>query len=233
MATFNQSTLSAAMTAAATQFAITSATNISAPTGGFKQKIYVIDPGSAKGELMQVEAVSGTVVTVTRLDEFKSAHASGSYVLIANVDPTISGFETFDPGPDSSSSHVQPWVNVTTGRQWLYSSVLSRWVAGFNNAIPACVTAAVVSANAAITPSGPLCHITGTSGPITGITRPTGFTGGSITLILDGATSWSAGTSSENIVAASSSVAPSGTVVAGTAYEFIWDENTKLWYVKL
>jgi hypothetical protein len=232
MPSLNNTTLSAAMTSSATQLVVASATYISAPTGGFKQKIYVIDPGSAKGELMTVEAVSGTTVTVSRLDEFKSDHASGSYVLIANVDPTVPGFATMDPTPGSSPTATVPWVNVTTGAQWLYSSVLKRWVPGFNNPNPKAPTVAVASANAPITPSGPLCHISGTTGPITGITRPVGFTGGSLTLIFDGATSWAAGSSSENIVASSAAVAPGGTVVAGTAYEFIWDEGTALWYVK-
>ena len=44
MPSLNNTTLSAAMTSSATQLVVASATYISAPTGGFKQKIYVIDP---------------------------------------------------------------------------------------------------------------------------------------------------------------------------------------------
>ena len=52
-------------------------------------------------------------------------------------------------------------VNVANGRQWLFSTVLNAWVPGWNNDNPKAVTAAVASAAAAITPSGPLFHVTG------------------------------------------------------------------------
>src|SRR5579862_5743141 len=95
-----QTTLSAAITAGQTSFAVASATNLSSPTNNFFQKIYVIDPGSTKGELMTVLAVSGTMVTVSRLDEFKAPHLSGAIVIINPIDTSIAdGFLGKDPSP--------------------------------------------------------------------------------------------------------------------------------------
>ena len=57
MAQITQTTLSAAVTVNQTVFTVASATNLSAPANNFYQKIYVIDPGSCKGELMTVVAL--------------------------------------------------------------------------------------------------------------------------------------------------------------------------------
>ena len=217
-----QTTLSAAITAGQTSFAVASATGISSPTNNQVQKIYVIDPDQTKGELMSVLAVNGTTITVSRLDQFKSAHASGSIVLVAPIDPTLGGFYEFDPSgsPTTNPANYTPWVNVTNGNQWLYSSVTSRWVPGWNN--PSSikgVTALVASAAGAIVPSGPLFHVDGTAA-VTGFTIPVGFSGGSFSVVPDANFTW---TTAGNIGLA-------GTAVTGRVLTFTWDSNSGKFY---
>lgn len=229
--TITQTTLSAAISPNQTTFAVASASNITAPVSNFFQQIYVIGPGQARGELMTVLAVSGTQVTVSRLDEFKAYWPSGSVVLIgpAPVSGGLyfgGGFQTFDPpgasatnnSSSSSAVTISPWVNTTTGMQWLFSTVLNCWVPGWQNPQPAAVTAAVASAAGQVTPSGPLFHITGALA-ITGFLLPTGFTHGSFTVIPDGTFTW---TSANNI-------AISGTAVVNKALTFTWDGTNSLW----
>ena len=221
-----QTTLSAALTSTATTFSVASATYLSAPTNNLYQKIYVIDPGSTKGELMTVTALSGTTVTVSRLDEFKGPHLSGAIVIINPIDTSISdGFLGKDPDPVPALAPVMTWVvNVTNGNQWLYSSVTKSWVPGFNNAsAPVSVTAAVAATAAVLpAPSGPLFHVTASGTPaVTGITMPNGFTSGSITLIPDNAFTWTTG---------DGSIGVGGTAVVAKALTFIYDANAKVWY---
>ena len=217
-----QTTLAAAITASQTTFNLASATGISAPTNNQVQKIYVIDPDTTKGELMSVLSSTGVSVTVSRLDQFKTAHASGSIVLVAPIDPTLGGFYEFDPSgsPTTNPASYTPWVNVTNGNQWLYSSVTSRWVPGWNN--PSSikgVTTLVSSAAGAITPSGPLFHVDGTAA-VTGFTIPVGFSGGSFSVVPDANFTW---TTAGNIGLA-------GTAVTGRVLTFTWDSNSGKFY---
>ena len=222
MPSLNQTTLAAAVSNSSTVIQVASATNIVAPTNGFFQKIYVIDPGQTRGELMTVLAVSGAYVSVSRLDAFKAAHASGAIVLIASVDPTIPGFYEHDPdgAPSTTPYFTTPYVNVTNGYQWLQAANADIWVPGWNNPMPVSApTAAVASAAGAILPSGRLFHVTGTAA-VTGFTIPTGFAGGSFTIIPDGIFTW---TTAGNIGLA-------GTAVVGKALIFQWDENAGKFY---
>jgi hypothetical protein len=223
MANPTQTTLSAAILVNQTTFAVASTSNISAPTNNQFQKIYVLDPGSSRGELMIVTGVpSSGVVTVSRLDEFKAPHVSGAIVIIQAIDVTLEPvFVERDPPAFPITTPTQTMVlNVTNGRQWLYSSVTGTWVPGFNNtSAPPAVTAAVASVAGVITPSGPLFHVTGTNA-ITGFTRPTGFTSGSITIIPDNAFTWTTG---------DGSLAVGGTAAVGKALTFTYDWNAGTW----
>ncbi len=77
-----QTTLSGAITPNQNTIPVASATGISAPVNNIKQKLYIIGPGQGRGELVEVTAVSGAQISVTRLDEFKAYWPSGSIVLI-------------------------------------------------------------------------------------------------------------------------------------------------------
>lgn len=221
-----QTTLSAAVSLSATVITVTSATGISAPTNGFQQKLYIIDQNHTRGELVTVTAVSGTQVSVARLDKYKNTHLSGALVLIAPIDPTLGGFYEYDPnGAPGTAAAVnpntyQPWVNVDSGLQWLFSTITGSWVPGFANLTqPAGPTTAVASAAGATLITGPLSHVTGTNA-ITGWTIPVGFTGGSFTVIPDGAFTW---TTAGNIGLA-------GTAVVSRALTFTWDSVAGKFY---
>ena len=224
-----QTTLAAAINHKATTISVASATGISAPTNatGSQQKLYIIDPDQTKGELMIVaSAPNGLFIPVSRLDEFKASHTSGSIVLIAPLDPTLGGFQEFDPSgnPSVTGSYpgapvITPWLNVTNGNQWL-QGILGQWVPGFNNVSASKgVTAAVASAAGAIIPSGPLFHVTGALA-VTGFTIPVGFAGGSFTIIPDGAFTF---TNAGNIGVA-------GTAVVNRALTFQWDSNVSKFF---
>jgi hypothetical protein len=222
MASLTQTTLAAAVTAGATSITVASASNIKNPTGGFYQKIYVIDPNQMKGELMTVLSFSGVQVQVSRLDAFKGPHLSGSIVVIADVDPLGARFYECNPigSPATDPGFTTPYINVVTGEQWLYSSLSGGWVAGWNNPAAKGVTAALASGDtAAPTPSGPLFHMTGTSA-VTSITIPVGFAGGSFTVISDAAWTW---TLTNNIGCA-------GTAVAHEVVTFWYDSATAFFY---
>lgn len=239
----NQTTLSAAITASQTIITVASATNITAPVGNLKQSIYVIGPGQNRGELMTVTSVSGTQIGVSRLDEYKAFWPSGSLVLIAPaplassnfVGAVFGGFQAYDPPGASASNNsnaasaiqVTPWVNVITGNQWIWSTVLNCWVPGWQNPGPASVSDAVASANGTVTPSGPLFHITGALA-ITGFVRPVGFTHGKFAVIPDHAAAsftWTTG---------DGSIAVAGTAIQFRTVEFTFDPSGNsgagIWY---
>jgi hypothetical protein len=203
--TLTQTTLSAAIGAADTVIYVASATNINAPnirTTTFGSQLFVQSPGS-KGEVMTVQMVSGTTITVRRGQKGTSAAAqvSGAMVLVGQP----SWFFEYDPigACTASTVYVSPWINTNTSNQWLCSSVTGSWVPGFNNdLLPTVPTVAVASAAGLITPSGPLFHITGTAA-ITGFNIPVGFAFGGICAIPDGAFTT---TNANNIAIASTGV---------------------------
>lgn len=221
-----QTTTASYTSATSSVIKVASATGITAPTNNVSQKLYIINPGKAQGELMTVVSVSGNFVTVSRLDEYKGSILSGAIVLIGPSDVTQAGgpggFQECDPygAPTADPSILTPWVNVVTGAQWIYSSVMSSWVPGWNNTqTPPAPTAAVASAAGLVTPSGPLFHITGALA-ITGFNIPVGFTGGSFDVIPDGTFTW---TTANNIALA-------GTAVVSKILRFVYDANTAKFY---
>lgn len=191
-----QTTLAAAVTQSADRIVVASATGMSAGTA-----LYIQDFSAPRGELVKVVSVTGLTVRITRGQVgAQTAHTSGSLVLIA---PVPSAFYTYNPQGACTSTAVQytPWVNTSTGEQWLCSSVLGSWVRGWgsSNSGP---TAAVASAAGLITPSGPLFHVTGTAA-ITGFTLPVGYNGSPICIIPDGIFTT---TTANNIALASTAV---------------------------
>lgn len=235
--TITQTTLTAGpYDTSATYLTVASATNLANPIAGIYQKIYVINPDSTRGELMNVIGVSGTQIQVARIDKYKQKLIGptgnggvGATVLIAPpADPQagayLGSFYGFDPVGSSmlpqQGTSLTPWVNVDNGNQWLYSSVTALWVPGWNN--PSSikgVTAAVASAAGLITPSGPLFHVTGALA-VTGFNVPVGFAGGSFTIIPDGAFTWTA----------ANNIAVLGTAVVKIPLTFTYDSNTGLFY---
>lgn len=229
-----QTTTTGAISASQTSIPVTSATNISAPVSNFYQKIYVIGPGQARGELMNVLAVNGLQVQVSRLDEYKAAYPSGSLVLIGptpSSNPVFNPFQAYDPPGASASNNsalegaiaVTPWVNLITGEQWIWSEVLNCWVPGWQNSKTPAVANAVASANGTITPSGPLFHITGALA-ITGFVRPLGFSFGSFTAIPDAAAAsftWTTG---------DGSIAVGGQAIQYRPVTFTYDPAAAKWY---
>lgn len=205
-------TLSNAITANQTSFVVASATGME--VNGF---IYVIDKGASnKGELMKIKTISSTTLTVDRISTgTQKAHPTGSYVVIS-APGTQKGvsFPSGNPGGSctAASTAVTPYINITTGEDWLCSTSSLAWVPGFNNPRPKGMTATVASAAGAITPSGPYFHVTGTAA-VTGFTLPVGFTSGNFCIIPDGAFTW---TTAGNIAVA-------GTAVVNRTVCFHWD----------
>jgi hypothetical protein len=221
-----QTTLSAAVNDNATFLPLTSVTNIVGPTNGFQQKVYIIDVNQTRGSLYAITAAPTTTgAAAVCLDEFRSSHTSGSLVMIAPSDPSQGGFYNYDPvgnpgitGTYPGAPVITPWLNVSNGNQWI-TGAYGQWVAGWNN--PSSIkgiTGAVASAAGAVTPSGPLFRITGTNA-ITGFNIPTGFAGGSFSVIPQGAFTW---TSAGNIAIA-------GTAVVNRMITFTWDDSVGKW----
>lgn len=234
--TITQTTLAGTADSNAGVLNVVSATGIGAPVSNFPQKIYVINQDSRRGELMTVVGVSGTQVQVTRLDGARQRLLGpsgngglGAVVLIAPPSagdalfggPYLGGFQEFNPVGGSmqpqDSAALQPWVNITTGEQWLYSALTLRWVPGWNNEAFRGVTAAVASAAGQVTPSGPLFHMTGALA-VTGFSGLTGFTGGEIKIIPDGAFTYTA----------TNNIGKAGTAVVGKTLTFTYDSNLGL-----
>jgi len=214
-----QTTLSGAVSISAGVIPVASATGISAPTNNVAQNLYIIDPGSVRGELVSVTGVNGTQISVSRLSLWRSAHAAGAAVVIGVADPSIGqSFQEYDPVGAVASIAVTPWINAVNGNQWLLGTD-GVWVPGWNNtSAPIGVSATVASAAGVVTPSGRLFHVTGTAA-ITGWTLPVGFTGGSFTVIPDGAFTWTTATN----------IALAGTAVVNRELTFTWDAVAAKW----
>ena len=140
-------------------------------------------------EAMGVVSVNASTLQVNVLRGYlgtkASPHPSGDMVLIGQFNLLGSNmFFQQDPPYQgaclSTAITATPYLNVLSGEQWLCSSITGTWVPGWNNRLNglggggAKVTTAVASAAGAITPSGPLFHITGTAA-ITGFNIPVGF----------------------------------------------------------
>jgi hypothetical protein len=189
LVTLTQTTLSAAVSSGASTLRVASASGISA-TVTAPSYLYVLDPGSQRGELMKVSSVSGTNIGVVRGLNGTAAvgHISGAIVVIGRGQD----FPGYDPSGacTSTTAPVFPWINPINGNQWICSSVSGSWVPGWNNTnAPISATATVASAAGAILPSGPLFTVSGTAA-VTGFTIPVGFASGSFCTVPTGAFTW-------------------------------------------
>lgn len=190
-----QTSLSNAINDNVQTFPLASYTNI---TGGTSPTLILVDK-----EAMLVLSVTTSNVTVARGQSGTRAvgHISGAMVLAGP--PNYFFGSELTGSCTSSALLVLPAINLLTGAQYLCSTVLGQWVAGWqNDLLEPNVTAAVASAAGLITPSGPLFHVTGTAA-ITGFNIPLGFAYGSFTIIPDGIFTT---TTANNIALASTAV---------------------------
>lgn len=128
--TLVQTSLSAAITATQTSFAVASATGINAPSSTVPgSDLYIADLGQAKGELVTVTSLSSTVVSVRRgaKGTKATAHISGAMVLVATAP---NWFNSTDPMGScvTASTYVTPYLNVVNGQQWVCSPITLSWV---------------------------------------------------------------------------------------------------------
>jgi hypothetical protein len=175
-----QTTLSGAVTPGQTNIVLASVTGVVANT-----TLLFVDK-----EAISVISVSGTTVHVQRgaSGTRASGHVTGSGVLVGPAN----AFVAVDPqGSCTAGAGVflyTPVVNVTNGLEWL-CSINGKVTPGWGNSVvPPNSTTAVASAVGLVTPSGPLFHVTGTSG-ITGFNIPVGFdpkAGGGFCIVPDG-----------------------------------------------
>lgn len=164
--TLVQTSLSAAITNSQTSFALGSATGIVAPTNGVAgSNLWVQDIGQTMGELMQVQSISSTTVTVRRTDSRATGHLSGAMVLVATAP---NWFQSKDPRGSCTlaNTYVTPYLNIQTGAQWVCSGKTLNWIPGWNNfSAPPEINAGTAVASVAGTTGvdGPLIHVSGTN----------------------------------------------------------------------
>jgi hypothetical protein len=197
-----------ALTATNTTALMTSSQNyiqLTSTTGiADKSLIYIIDIGDTLGELAQVRgACSSTQCTIVRNGQKVRAHASGAQVIIS---PTYSNnyafgqaFQAADPAgaagvvgttPSCANTLYTPWVNYTTGSQWICSSQTNTWVAGWGptnvNGYQVLSGTATASVAGTTVIAGPLVHISGTNA-ITAFQPSVGWNGQGFCVIPDAA----------------------------------------------
>lgn len=168
--------------------ALGSATGVQTAAFGTQPVTYVFVDQELEGVISLVTGQTTIFNVIRGLSGTKQAyHRSGVMVLIGTMTPQFGGvagsggFQQVDPPINGACTQantgITPWVNITTGDQWICSTITNTWVPGFNNRYHPSLdrtTTAVASAAGLITPSGPLFHITGTSA-ITGFNIPVGF----------------------------------------------------------
>lgn len=162
-----QTSLSGAVTATQNSITLASVTGVAANT-----VLFIEDgtSGNAFGLTRSQEAMivvsvpaSGTTVQVIRGYDatIPTAHITGALVLLGPA----TAFNEVEPAGSCTAAQTlyTPYVDLRTGNQWLCSTIKGSWVPGFwNSAASQGVSAAVASASA-LTPSGPLFHVTGTT----------------------------------------------------------------------
>ncbi len=214
-----QTTISAAMLAGDSEITLASATGVNVPTNAVPgSALYIMDPGQTKGELATiVRLVTGTTYVIRRAQRAMN-HISGAYVLVATAANWFQSVDAFG-AIAAALVYANPWLNVDTGLQWLFSTISNSWVPGFLNSSgnPECTTL-VASAAGAIVPSGPLFHVDGTQA-ITGFTVPVGGGLARFTIIPDAVFTW---TTAGNIAVA-------GTAVVNRLLTFTWDQTNSKW----
>lgn len=232
-----QTTLSTSINQNANLLNLASVTNIVAPTNQGMQKLYVINIGTMKGELMTVAgAPNGNYVPVSRLDQERQSFYTGAIVLIAPfvANTPLGGFYTDNPYGasavtgnlgQSNNTVITPWVNVNTGEQWVVG-LNGIWVPAWQNpqagAVAGMGTLVTAVAGTLPTPTAPFFHVTASGTPaVTGIPFPIGFTGGDINIIPDAAFTWTTG---------DGSIAVGGTAVVDKILTFTADLSAGKWY---
>lgn len=222
-----QTTLSAAITSTVTrQFSVASTTGMVAGT-----TLLYVDQESMPVE--QVLNANSVVVQRGGNGTRASAHVSGAGVLYG---PAVA-FVTKDPQGSCTNGQglflYSPVVNLTNGLQWLCGKG-GFVVPGFgNNSVPRGFSAAVASVAGAITPTGPLFHVTGTNA-ITGITLPVGFnpqSGQTVSIVADAVFTWTAAGNIATTSAIALLGSTSGLVIVGKVYTFVWDPGTSKFYI--
>lgn len=182
--------------------------NVGSAVGSF---LYIVDPGSLKGEAVQVVSLVATGrYNVKRgvAGTAQTAHVSGAMVLVGppnafrGYDPQGGCAVTSDGYGPTGQQYSNLTVNLASGYQWICSSVTNSWVPGWNNPNAPAVSTAVASAAGLVTPSGPMFHVTGALA-ITGFNIPLGFSGGQFVILPDGAFTT---TNANNIAIASTGV---------------------------
>lgn len=217
----SQTTLSAAITVNQTVFAVASATGL---TGSITQprNLYIIDPGTIQGEVMQQVAANGTTITVQRTGINKAAHVNGAIVIFANAPNQAQAFRpnsTPRGGCTAANELYTPRIDTATGYEWICSTSTLSWVPGWNNPNPPGVTADQASVAGLMTPASPLFTVTGTNA-ITGWTLPVGFAGGTFCVFPTGTFTWTTATN----------IGLAGTAVVGRTLCFTWNWLTTKWY---
>jgi hypothetical protein len=222
------------------QVVLTAVTGVSAPVNGQIQTILYIDR-----EAMAVTSVNTTtlVVGVERgyLSTQANAHVSGDMVLLG----APFQFYSQDPSGACTSTNIAstPYLNAINGLQWLCSSVTGKWVPGFGNfTAPLSLTTLVADAAGAVTPSGPLFQMGGSTNAVTGFNIPVGCDAtsyGSCQFTAIATTAWT-WTASGNIVPANTTLLAGATCggssnascfvnVAGQAVTFVWNPTSSKW----
>jgi hypothetical protein len=205
---------------------LSATTGVVAPINGVVQSYLYVDH-----ELMGVTSINTTtkVAGVLRgqMGTAGADHASGQMVLIG----PNGAFQAYDPAGKctAASTPFTPFINVTTGNQWLCSTITKSWVPGFqnpgNSSAPIAVSTAVASVAGTTTPSGPLFHISGTNA-ITAWGIPVGCNasaqgGCSFTVIPDAAFT----------TTATNNIATAVTAVANLAQIWTWDATNSKFVV--
>lgn len=208
-----QATLSSAVSISANTIVVASASGIVAT----RTWLYITDPGSQRGELMQVGQgyVSGTRIPVVRgVRGQQVPHISGAYVLIA---PAADAFIDFDPigACTAATTGYTPLVNTVNGNKWRCSS-RGMWIPFFGTANSQTMqidsATATGSANGACVITSPFTKMSGTNA-CTSFTMPPGWSGQGFTLYPTAAFT---GTASNNICKAF-------TAVADRRLDFAWN----------
>lgn len=164
--TLVQTSLSAAVTQTQATITVASATGIVAPSNAVAgSSLWVQDIGQPMGELMTVQSISSTTITVARTSSRAKPHLSGAMVLVATAP---NWFQTADPmgSCTTATTYVTPWLNITNGRQWVCSAKTLAWIPGWGNfsATPQINAAtAVASVGGTTGVDGPLIHVSGTN----------------------------------------------------------------------
>ena len=220
-----QTSLSSSITATQNIFNVASATGIQAPTvSQAGSSLYIVDPGQAFGEQVNVIAISSTTLTVSRAGGKAKSHVSGAMVLVAT---NPNWFTTKDPAGSCvlANTTAIPTLNILNGAQWYCSAQTLSWVPGWGNSLennyqPLSGTATASVAGTTVI-AGPLVHINGTNA-ITAFQPSVGWQGQGFCIVPDAAfTTTTGGTTvaSTRVIA----IAKASTAVANQVLCYTYD----------